>query len=147
MTNPDWQWGALILLTIAIAEFLGLATLYLVVNKVRIPSRVEDAVHRYRRFLFVTDERVVLINRLAPMLPFLGAFVAICDWSFWRAAAYNLLGGMLKYGAILALSGTFYDVFSGETATFFSLAMVFLFIGLSVLASYHRKRRMGIEGR
>ncbi len=143
--NPTLEWGLMILVTIAIAEFLGISTLYIVVRRVRVPQRVQDAADRYRNFLFVSDERVILMNRLAPMLPFLGAFVAMCSWSFYRSVFYNFIGGMLKYGLILMASGFFYEAFTSDLATLFTIVMVLFFIGLSVVASIYQRRRLRLE--
>jgi hypothetical protein len=142
MAIPELWFGASILLVIAIAETLGLTTLYLLVKRVAIPNWIRAAMDRYRSFLLISDERIILVNRIAPMLPFMGAFVGICDWSYRRSLGYTLLGGMVKYGLIIAASGFFFTVFSEGTAQNITLLMVLAFIALSIVASMLKKRRM-----
>ncbi|NLI74225.1 MAG: hypothetical protein GX369_05600, partial [Euryarchaeota archaeon] len=99
--------GLLLLAAIAVGEVLGLLTLYGIVRKLRVPARLQNIITGYRDFLICQDERMILVNRVAPVLPFMGAFVAICRWDLRRSIAYLLIGGMVKYGAILLLSGFF----------------------------------------
>ncbi len=140
---PIELFAVLILMTIAVAEVLGLTTLYLAIKRARIPKRIENGVIRYQRFLICPDERMILINRLAPTLPFLGAFVAICHWSYRKAIFYTLLGGIAKYGIILAASGAFIAYMERGMATAATLIMVVIVIALSFIASAIRRKRMG----
>jgi membrane protein YqaA with SNARE-associated domain len=145
-TMPDWALWSLFVLTIAVAEVLGLTTLYLVIRRVRVPPKIASAVERYRRFLLCTDERMILLNRVAPILPFIGAFVAICNWSFRRSVFYLVLGGTLKYGLILAASSYFLTYFEKGLAADFTLLMVIAIMAISFIVSTYRKRRAGQDG-
>ena len=142
MAIPEAWFGLSILATIAIAEVLGLTTLYLIVKMIRIPQMIERAVHRYRDFLMFRDERMIVVNRVAPVLPFIGAFVAMCNWSFKKSIAFTLLGGMVKYGAIIALSGAFFAYFSSGTAQTVTIVMILVIIAASFMISLSRRRRM-----
>ncbi len=142
MANPEPWFAVLILITIVVAEFLGLTTLYLIVKGVRIPNKIEAAVHKYRDFLIVRDERMIIVNRFAPVLPFMGAFVAICGWSYKKAVLYTLGSGVIKYGAILALSNIFFVYFAEGTAGTVTIAMVLVILAVSLVVSFHRKRKM-----
>ena len=142
MALPELWFGISILIVIAMAETFGLTTLYLLVKKVSIPNWIRKAMDRYRRLLLVSDERMILVNRIAPILPFMGAFVEICDWSYRRSLAYTLCGGTVKYGLIIAASGFFYSIFSEGTAQNITLLMVVIFIALSLMASILKKRGM-----
>jgi membrane protein YqaA with SNARE-associated domain len=142
MAIPEAWFGLSILATIAIAEVLGLSTLYLIVKKVRIPHIIERAVNRYRDFLMFKDERMIVVNRVAPVVPFIGAFVAMCNWSFKKAIAFTLLGGMVKYGVIIALSGVFFAYFSSGTAQTVTIIMILVIIAASFVISLSRRRRM-----
>ncbi len=144
-TTSAWVLGISILVTIAIAEFAGLTTLYLIVKKVKIPSMIRRAVCKYQDFLIVRDERIILVNRIAPVLPFLGAFVAILDWSYRKSVVYTLIGGILKYGLILLLSSWFFEFLSKGMAEQVTLAMVIGILAASFALSIIRRRRMKRE--
>jgi len=140
--------GAMMLATIMVAEVLGVMVLYSVVSRAKVPGRIESAVRRYRAFLIVPDERMILLNRVAPVLPFLGAFIALSGWSLRRSLLYVLIGGGLKYGVILCLSAYFIGYFEDEgTAMNVSLIMVIAVLGLSLAASAWRKRRSDVADR
>jgi membrane protein YqaA with SNARE-associated domain len=141
-TMSAWALGILILATIAVAEFAGLATLYLIVKKVKVPKTIRRVVCKYKDFLIVKDERIILVNRIAPVLPFLGAFVAILDWSFRKAVIYTLVGGVVKYGLILLLSSWFFEFLSEGTAELVTLIMVIGILVASFALSLVRRRRM-----
>jgi len=141
-TTSAWILGILILVTIAIAEFAGLTTLYLIVKKVKVPKMIHRVVCNYQDFLIVKDERIILVNRIAPVLPFLGAFVAILNWSFRKAVIYTLVGGVVKYGLILLLSGWFFELLSEGTAALVTLTMVIGILVASFALSIIRRRRM-----
>ena len=141
-TVPEWSLWSMFVLTIAVAEILGLTTLYLVVRRIRVPPRISSAIDRYRHFLIVSDERMILLNRIAPILPFVGAFVALSNWSYRRSVLYLVLGGTLKYGLILAASSYFLTYFERGTATTVTLVMVVAIVVVSFIVSTYRKRRM-----
>jgi uncharacterized membrane protein (Fun14 family) len=140
--NPTVEFAVAILITIAVAEVLGLATLYILVKKVGVPRVIDKALKRYAGFLIVSDEKALLMNRVAPVLPFSGAFVAACDWSFKKALIYTLVGGMLKYGLILGLSSVFFSYLSSDAATYVTLVLVLVVIVISISYSVVRKNRM-----
>lgn len=137
------SYAVAILVTLVVAEVLGAMTLYCVVRRARLPDRVRRIVKRYQAFLLCPDERMILINRVAPILPFLGAFIALAGWDLKKSLIYLVLGGAVKYGLILALSGLFFTFFSDRTtATTVTMIMVIVIIILSMIVSYYRKRRM-----
>jgi membrane protein YqaA with SNARE-associated domain len=134
--------GLLILGTIAIAEVLGFLTLYYIVRKVRVPKMIQRAVDKYQAFLIYPDERMIMVNRVAPIVPFLGAFASICNWSLKRCLNYILIGGLVKYGLILLVSFLFIEYWDRETATIVVLTMVIVVIIASFIASHYRKKKM-----
>ncbi len=141
-TVPDWALWSMFVVTIAVAEVLGLTTLYMVVKRLRVPPKIATVVDRYRRFLLIPDERMILLNRIAPILPFTGAFVALSGWSYRRSIFYQVLGGTLKYGSILAASNYFLAYMERGLAADVTLAMVIIIIVLSFIASTYRKRKV-----
>jgi hypothetical protein len=141
-TTSAWILGILILANIAVAEFAGLTTLYLIVKRVRVPKMIRRVVCTYQDFLIVRDERIILVNRIAPVIPFLGAFVAILDWSFRKSVVYTLIGGIVKYGTILLLSSWFFEYLSQGTAAQVTMTMVIGILVASFALSIIRRRRM-----
>lgn len=137
--------GLLLLAAIAVGEVAGLMTLYTVVKRLRVPGRLQKAVMGYRDFLLCQDEKMILINRVAPVLPFMGAFVALCRWDLRRSIAFLLIGGIAKYGLILLMSGFFLAYLEKGAATTVTLVMVLVVIALSLVATLVRKRRMRME--
>lgn len=144
--NP-WLYGAAILATLLVAELAGVLTLYYVVKRARLPDRISRVVHRYQSFLICPDERMILVNRIAPILPFTGAFIALANWDLRKSLRYIVIGGAIKYGAILAMSGIFIAYMEKGIATTFTIMMVLVIIAISMVATYYRKKRMENAGR
>ncbi len=134
--------GVLILITIAVSEVLGFYTLYFIVKRVKVPKLIQKGVDKFRAFLIYPDERMILVNRVAPVLPFMGAFASMCRWSLKKSLLYVLIGGTAKYGLILLASGLFIAYWDSATATTVVLVMVIGVIVLSFIASYFRKKKM-----
>lgn len=145
--DPTPGFGLLILASASLAEVAGVSLLYAVVEKVHVPQRIKSVADRYAEFLIVSDERMLLVNRVAPMIPFAGAFVSLIgSWRLGRALFYVVLGCVLKYGAILMASSYFYAFFSSGDAQTFTLAFVVAVMALSLIAAAVRKRREGLSG-
>jgi hypothetical protein len=143
MYDPSPAWGLSILLVVLVGEFIGMTSLYLVVEHIKVPKRVQVIATRYVNFLIMGDERLLLVNRVAPMIPFCGAFVSIIDtWTYRRALSFLITGAALKYGLILLMSGFFYQFFSGPMAQLITLSFVAVVIVLSFLYSYVHQKRM-----
>jgi membrane protein DedA with SNARE-associated domain len=134
--------GLLILVTIAISEVLGFCTLYYIVRKVKVPRLIQRGVDKFQAFLIYPDERMILVNRVAPIVPFLGAFASLCNWSLKKSLTYVLIGGVIKYGLILLASGLFIEYWGGPNATIAVLTLVIGVIIISFIASYYRKKRL-----
>lgn len=142
----DWLilYGGLMLLTIVLAEIAGVMTLYLIIKRAKLGgfrTKISRAVERYRCFLLVQDERMILLNRIAPILPFLGGFIALSCWNLRKCITYVVIGGVLKYGVILLMSGFFLAYFSQGTAQAATLVLVIGILIASFVASCIRKRK------
>lgn len=134
---------ALVVLAVAtLSEAAGLLTLYFLVKKVRVPRFIERGFERYRNFLFLRDERMILVNRAAPLLFFLGAFVALAHWDLKRSLLYQAVGGIAKYGLIIALGELFLAYTAQGTATLVTLGVVLVALAVSFLASVLRRKRV-----
>ena len=134
---------AIILIAVSIvAEWMGNCILYFVVKNVRVPKKIKSVVNKYIGILLVNDERMLLVNRIAPMIPYSGAFIALVDnWKLSRALAYIALGCVLKYGLILSMSSVFYAYFSSNMASIMMIVFVIVILSLSLVLSYFRRKR------
>ena len=119
--NTPIVFGCELLLVAILAELAGILSLYYVVKHIRIPKKIEKLVDTYTKFLVMGDERLLLLNRIAPMIPFAGAFIAIAKWDLKKSMFYIVLGCVLKYGIIMLLSNMFLDFFNSDQAQLFMI--------------------------
>lgn len=145
MYDPTPYWGLILLLVGAIAEFAGVTSLYLIVERICVPERIRSMADKYSKFLILSDEKMILLNRIAPVMPFTGAFVSLIDsWDIKRAWFYLVIGYVLKYGAILLFANFFFAFFSGPQAEVLSIAMIILVMAVSLIMAYRKKKREGL---
>ena len=146
MYDPTPIWGITILIIASIAEAAGLSTLYYIVEKIGVPERIKGIADKYANFLIVSDERMLLVNRVAPILPFAGAFVSLIhSWTLKRALIYNFIGCYLKYGVILLFANFFYSYFGSEEAQIYTIVFVIIVMVLSIIAAIYKRKKAGIE--
>jgi membrane protein YqaA with SNARE-associated domain len=151
------EWGplprAFLLLGMALAgEVAGNTLTYLWVRKLlvdrgRMPRIIERAMARWTQFLLVPDERIILVNRVAPVVPFVGAFIAVLRWSYLKSLAYILIGAAAKYSFLLVVVGALRVAYSRETATLLTLSAVLVLLAVSLVASYFYRRRAPVPPR
>src|SRR2546427_8473591 len=94
-------WAAVLLLAAVAGDLLGTSILYALVRRIlvrgrRMPRWLESGMRRWTEFLGVPDERAILLNRIAPVVPFVGAFIATLRWNYRRSMAFGGLGGLAK---------------------------------------------------
>ncbi len=143
LAHPVPLFGVLMVATLSAAEFCGVTTLYLLVRRYALPQWMRRRIVDYSKFLIVRDEKVILVNRVAPIIPFLGAFMATCDWPYGRSVVYNFAGGAVKYGLIIIMASYLLSLFSNEMlAEIVTIITVLALICASYLMSAYRKRRM-----
>ena len=146
MYDPTPIWGLTILVIASLAEAAGLSTLYYIVEKIGVPERIKNIADKYADFLIVSDEKMLLVNRLAPMLPFAGAFVSLIhSWTLKRALLYNFIGCYLKYGIILLFANFFYSYFGSQEAQLYTIVFVIIVMVLSIIASIYKRKKAGLE--
>lgn len=146
MYDPTPYWGLILLLVGAVAEFAGVTSLYLVVERIRVPERIRSVADKYSKFLILNDERMILVNRVAPVMPFTGAFISLIEsWEIKRAWFYLILGYVLKYGAILLFANFFFAFFSGPQAEVLSIVMIIIVMAVSLFMAYRKKKREGLS--
>lgn len=143
--NTPIVFGCELILMAILAELVGILSLYYVVKHIRIPKKIEKLVDTYTKFLVMGDERLLLLNRIAPMIPFAGAFIAIAKWDLKKSIFYIVLGCVLKYGIIMLLSNMFLDFFSSDQAQLFMIIMIVVVIAVSMVLSIVVKKRHGID--
>jgi len=146
MAHPSLGFGIELLMTAILAELIGISLLYYVVEKIKVPKRIKNLADRYINFLILGDERLLLVNRVAPMIPFAGAFISLVDsWRLKRAMFYVVIGCVIKYGAIMLMSNLFYRFFSSDAAQTYTIIFVIAVIVISLAFALIKKRRAGIE--
>lgn len=138
----DLGWAAVVIVIALIGEVIGNTTLYLIAKKAKIPKRLEKIMNKYVNFLLIKDEKIILVNRVAPVIPFVGAFIAACKWSYKKSITYMVSGGIAKYSFLLILVGAFNVMWTRELATNVTIVMVIIMIAISATASliYRRKK-------
>lgn len=149
--TTQWAWAplpaAVSLLALAVAgDVCGNAGLYGAVRALRsrgrLPAFIERAMQKWTAFLAVGDERAILLNRIAPVVPLTGAFIAVCGWSLRRSLAYVVLGGAVKYAALLVLVLWLGVAFDRDTASLITLTAVVVLVAVSFVAGRYRRHRM-----
>lgn len=138
--------GITLLVAASLGEIIGISLLYFIVEHIRMPDRIKKVASKYINFLMISDERIFLVNRFAPTIPFAGAFISIIDkWQFRKSMFYIIIGCYLKYGIILLFSSFFYLFFSGDMAQTFTIVMIFTVIIVSFALSFYKKKKSGVE--
>lgn len=142
--DPSIEFGLLLLGAAIIAEWVGIFSLYYITEHVRIPQKVTRVVGKYKDFLLVSDERLLLLNRIAPTVPFAGAFISIVKWDLKKSWFYITIGCILKYGVIMLLSDQMYKYYA-ESATTMTIVMLVVILAVSFILSYVVKKRKGLD--
>lgn len=134
-------WAVILIVVASLASLCGNFLLYSVVRFVGMPHRIQKVMRRYTDFLIVSDERLLLLNRIAPLVPYTGAFMAVCKWDLRKCTAYLLTGAMAKATVVVLLAWLSYDNLREDLAPWIALAAVAVVLLLSIVASivYRRK--------
>lgn len=140
-------WVVFLLGMAVCGDILGTSVLYALVRHGlvrggRMPKWLERGMKRWTSLLFFRDERVILLNRLAPVLPFVGAFIATMGWDFRRSIAYVAVGGLAKYAVLLYLVFEIGVAYNVGTARLVTIILVVLVVAVSLIASWFYRRRL-----
>jgi len=148
-TNVSWEFGILVFIAGFTGEMAGVFLLYSVVRKTGLPKRIDRALKKYVEFLIVSDEKVMLINRIAPMVPFVGAFMAVMRkrWDVRKCVFWLFVGYFLKYGLIMIMGASLTSFFGGEASRSFMLIAIIVVIAASACVSMYRKKKLGLDGK
>jgi len=142
MALPTLTFALMMLAVISFSEFFGISTLYTAFRRFKLPDWMRRKLVIYSKFFALKDERVILVNRIAPVIPYLGAFIATCDWPYGRSLWYNFIGGMLKYALIIAMAGFILSFFGNALVSgLFTIVAVLTLIAVSWFLSFKEKRK------
>ncbi|MDG6220377.1 MAG: hypothetical protein QCI38_02885 [Candidatus Thermoplasmatota archaeon] len=138
-------YGIALLASIAIFESAGVYSIYYVVDHITVPKRVKKVATRYLDMMFVSDERVILMDRIVPAVPFVGVFISFCNWNVKKAIAYNVLGCLVKYSILLIFAGTLAEAYTSGFAGDMTMFLVLIIVGLSIAVNYSwdKKKKRG----
>lgn len=145
-------WAVLLLVMAVSGEAVGNGTLYVVVKRAlvergRMPAMIDRAMRRWVNFLVVRDERLILLNRVAPVVPMVGAFIATLGWDVRKALAFVVVGAAAKYSVLLVLTGSLRVAYDLVTARWIAIGLVLGIVGVSGVASILARRRIRAAGR
>ncbi len=141
-TNPTVEWGITLIAISALSIFIGNSLLYIIVKKIGMPHFIQKLMKKYSQMMVAQDEKMLLINRIAPVLPYTGAFIAVNDWSYRKSIFYILAGGITKFSVLIALSATFYTLFERGIAQRATFILIIITVAAGIILSYVRKRKI-----
>lgn len=139
---PIAIWMIVLLVMATAGDVSGNYTVYLLFKKWNwFHNFVSDKLRKYVALLVLKDEKLILLNRVAPALPMCGVFMAACQWNIKRSLLYIFLGGVIKYSIILFFFGILSLHYPEETALWITLISVVAFLVISFfLGRYERKK-------
>jgi membrane-associated protein len=134
-------WGATIVVVASFASLLGNFTLFGFVKLIGLPKWLKRKMNQYTNFLLVHDERLLILNRIAPIIPYTGAFIAACNWNVRKSAAYILISALMKFTIIMLISWASFESLKEDIAPWVSLGFVAIFLVASIVVSFIYKKR------
>jgi membrane-associated protein len=140
-SRPSFGWAVTLLLVVSSAEVVSNGFFYFLVKKIGLPAFIEKRMKQWVKLLIVSDERVILMNRVAPVIPFMGAFIAAMNWNLRKSLLYVFVGSIVKYGVLLSLVSVLFAYFERGTARNFTLVAIVLVIGISFAQSHYAKQK------
>jgi len=135
-------WGTSLVLIGATSAVAAQILLFLVVKKVGLPKRLTNIMKKYTKMLVVSNERLMMVNWLAPVIPFTGAFIAVCGWNPKKAFILSWIGGVIKISVLVAIAMLFPLLLPKETVADASLVLIIVVLIVSLLISYIRHKRV-----
>lgn len=144
--SDSFGWGFVLVVVATLAGLAGNLTLYSLVKIAKLPNWIQRKMKRYTEFLIVKDERLLILNRFAPIVPYTGAFVAACGWDLKKSVAYLLISGIAKSAVIVTISWLSFDNLREEVALWVSLGVVAVIVTASVISSLVYRRRARARG-
>ncbi len=131
LQNPSLEWAAALLGVAAAVEVTVAAALYYLTGALRLPNWLRRLMDGYSGSLLVNDEKLILLNRIVPVLPIVGAFIRVRGWHPGLALFYIGLGSVAKYGLLMLGSGFAMQYFESSVAMTVSLSLAGAFLAVS----------------
>lgn len=139
-------WVILLLIMALIGDVSGNYTVFLLFKKVkRYHNWVYDKMRKYVGFLVLKDEKLILLNRVAPALPMCGAFMAACNWNVKISLFYIFLGGLVKYSLILLLRGFLGWIYPEDVAFWITFLLVGVFLIISYFLGRKERKKLAVK--
>lgn len=139
---PKPLWGVL-LIAVGVCSAIGAqALLYLTVKRFGMPKRISKIMNKYTKFLVISNEKLAFVNWLAPVIPFTGAFIAVCDWKPRLAFTYSMMGGIVKMSILVLVALLFPLLIPAESVADFTLILIIAVLIISLLITYIRHKRI-----
>lgn len=140
-------WAVALLIVALAGELCGNGLIYLFTSRVlikrkKMPKFIEKMINKWANFLIVKNENAVLVNRFAPAIPLIGAFIAVCKWNVRKSFTYIAVGSVVKYSLVLALVGYLNVAYDPAVAQWLTIGAVIVILALSVVARVLHKRRL-----
>lgn len=135
-------WGTVLVVIGTLSAISAQLLLFLIIKKMGLPNRIRKVMNKYTDFLIVSDEKLAFMNWLAPVIPFTGAFIAVCNWRPKLAFTYSFFGGLTKMSALVIVASAFRLSFSAETAANASLILVAVVLAASLSITYLKRKKM-----
>ncbi len=140
---PIFSWAVMLLIMAVIGDISGNFTVYILFKKWKwFHDKISDRLRKYVGFLVLKDEKLILLNRLAPALPMCGVFMAACKWNIKKSLFYIFLGGAIKYSMILFFFGVLNVYYPRETAFYITLTFVAVFLVISFFLGRAKKKKL-----
>lgn len=139
-------WAGLLLGMAVSGEVVGNTLMFLwvrklVVDRGHLPRFLARAMRGWTNLMLVKDERIILVNRIAPVVPFVGAFIAVVGWDVRTSLLYIVAGAAAKYSLLLVLVGYLGVAYDPDTATLITVVAILLLVGVSIGAAVLYRRR------
>ncbi|UCF08152.1 MAG: hypothetical protein JSW28_00195 [Thermoplasmata archaeon] len=136
-------WVLLLLIMATAGDVSGNYTVYLLFKKgKRFHNWAYEMMRKYVGLLVLKDEKLILLNRVAPALPMCGAFMAACDWNIKKSLFYIFIGGAVKYSVILFFFGFLDWIYDTDTAFWITFSSVIVFLVISFFLGKYERRRL-----
>lgn len=140
-SNPSLGWGVTLLAVVCAAEVASNYFLYAIVKRRGLPRFFQKKMKKWIAFLIVSDERLILVNRVVPVVPIMGAFIALMNWDLRKSLLFVLVGGAVKYAILMAFVTVAFGLFEGPTARNATLVLILVVVGVSMLQSYRARHK------
>lgn len=143
--DPSFGFGTVVVLVATLASVAGTMTLYALVKIGKLPKWMQNGMKKYTNWLIVSDERLLILNRFAPLIPYTGAFMAVNNWNFRRSTSYLFGSAVLKFSVWVMVFEFLQQTVAEDLWHWIALGLVTVVISTSIVVSliYRRRNRRG----